>query len=91
MKNGEEIRTEVCSTMKRLEFLTSKNSLEIQFEDSLVELLQSLADMDVTFKALKETDIGKNVNRLWKNLSNDVRRLVKQLIRWELWFRQEQL
>ncbi|CAL5349139.1 unnamed protein product [Camellia sinensis] len=80
MKNGEEIRTEVCSTMKRLEFLTSKNSLKIQFEDSLVELLQSLADMDVTFKALKETDIGKHVNRLWKNLSNDVRRLVKQLI-----------
>ncbi|GMP81158.1 hypothetical protein CsSME_00035961 [Camellia sinensis var. sinensis] len=60
-----------------------KNGEEIrtEFEDSLVELLQSLADMDVTFKALKETDIGKHVNRLWKNLSNDVRRLVKQLIR----------
>ncbi|CAL5383340.1 unnamed protein product [Camellia sinensis] len=81
MKNDEEIRTEVCSTMKRPEFLTSKNSLKIQSEDSLVELLQSLADMDITFKALKETDIGRHVNRLWKNPSNDVRRLVKQLVR----------
>ncbi|KAL7234729.1 hypothetical protein ACSBR1_018225 [Camellia fascicularis] len=52
-----------------------------QSEDSLVELLQSVADMDMTFKALKETDIGRHVNRLWKNPSNDVWRLVKQLIR----------
>ncbi|XP_028096133.1 probable mediator of RNA polymerase II transcription subunit 26c isoform X1 [Camellia sinensis] len=52
-----------------------------QSEDSLVELLQSLADMDITFKALKETDIGRHVNRLRKNPSNDVRRLVKQLVR----------
>ncbi|CAL5395483.1 unnamed protein product [Camellia sinensis] len=67
MKN--EIRTEVCSTMKRPEFLTSKNSLKIQTsEDSPFELLQSLADMDITFTALK-------------NPSNDVRRLVKQLVR----------
>ncbi|KAL7224371.1 hypothetical protein ACSBR1_025766 [Camellia fascicularis] len=72
MKNDEEIRTEVCSTMKRPEFLTSKNNLKIQ---------TSVADMDITFKALKETDIGRHVNRLWKNPSNDVQRLVKQLIR----------
>ncbi|KAL7213213.1 hypothetical protein ACSBR2_015838 [Camellia fascicularis] len=52
-----------------------------QSEDSLVKLLQSVADMDITFKALKETDIGRHVNRLWKNPSNDVQRLVKQLIR----------
>uniref|UniRef100_A0A5B6YNG8 Putative mediator of RNA polymerase II transcription subunit 26c n=1 Tax=Davidia involucrata TaxID=16924 RepID=A0A5B6YNG8_DAVIN len=52
-----------------------------QSEDSLVELLQSLADMDITFKALKETDIGRHVNRLRKHSSNDVRRLVKQLVR----------
>ncbi|KAL7254658.1 hypothetical protein ACSBR1_008919 [Camellia fascicularis] len=52
-----------------------------QSEDSLVELLQSLADMDITFKALKETDIGRHVNRFRKNPSNDVRRLVKQLVR----------
>ncbi|OAY36027.1 probable mediator of RNA polymerase II transcription subunit 26c [Manihot esculenta] len=52
-----------------------------QSEDSLVDLLQSLADMDITFKALKETDIGRHVNRLRKNSSNDVRRLVKQLVR----------
>ncbi|GAV79269.1 Med26 domain-containing protein [Cephalotus follicularis] len=52
-----------------------------QSEDSLVDLLQSLADMDITFKALKETDIGRHVNRLRKHPSNDVRRLVKQLVR----------
>ncbi|EEF32318.1 probable mediator of RNA polymerase II transcription subunit 26c isoform X2 [Ricinus communis] len=52
-----------------------------QSEDSLVDLLQSLADMDITFKALKETDIGRHVNQLRKHTSNDVRRLVKQLVR----------
>ncbi|KAF5480683.1 hypothetical protein F2P56_001414 [Juglans regia] len=52
-----------------------------QSEDSLVELLQTLADMDITFQALKETDIGRHVNRLRKHSSNDVRRLVKLLVR----------
>ncbi|KAF5751816.1 hypothetical protein HS088_TW02G00834 [Tripterygium wilfordii] len=52
-----------------------------QSEDSLVDLLQSLADMDITFKALKETDIGRHVNRLRKHSSNDVKRLVKHLVR----------
>ncbi|XP_041009245.1 probable mediator of RNA polymerase II transcription subunit 26c isoform X2 [Juglans microcarpa x Juglans regia] len=52
-----------------------------QSDDSLVELLQSLADMDITFQALKETDIGRHVNRLRKHSSSDVRRLVKLLVR----------
>lgn len=52
-----------------------------QSEDSLVDLLQSLADMDVTFKALQDTDIGRHVNSLRKHSSSDVRRLVKQLVR----------
>ncbi|XP_010252356.1 PREDICTED: probable mediator of RNA polymerase II transcription subunit 26c [Nelumbo nucifera] len=52
-----------------------------QSEDSLVNLLQDLADMDLTFKTLKETDIGRHVNRLRKHSSNEVRRLVKQLVR----------
>ncbi|KAJ8476486.1 hypothetical protein OPV22_020213 [Ensete ventricosum] len=52
-----------------------------QPEDSLVSLLQNLADMDITFKALKETDIGRHVNGLRKHPSNEVRRLVKQLVR----------
>uniref|UniRef100_A0A2N9I249 TFIIS N-terminal domain-containing protein n=1 Tax=Fagus sylvatica TaxID=28930 RepID=A0A2N9I249_FAGSY len=52
-----------------------------QTEESLVELLQTLADMDITFQALKETDIGRHVNRLRKHSSNDVRRLVKLLVR----------
>lgn len=52
-----------------------------QSEDSLVELLQGLADMDITFKGLKETDIGRHVNRLRKHPSNEVRSLVKQLVR----------
>ncbi|KAK4781021.1 hypothetical protein SAY87_017127 [Trapa incisa] len=52
-----------------------------QSEDSIVELLQSLADMDITFQALKETDIGRHVNHFRKHHSNDVRRLVKLLVR----------
>ncbi|GMH23985.1 hypothetical protein Nepgr_025828 [Nepenthes gracilis] len=52
-----------------------------QSADSLVELLQNLADMDMTFKALKETDIGRHVNRLRKHPSTDVKILVKQLVR----------
>lgn len=50
-------------------------------EDSLIELLQTLADMDITFQALKETDIGRHVNRFRKHQSQDVRRLVKLLVR----------
>ncbi|RDX99703.1 putative mediator of RNA polymerase II transcription subunit 26c, partial [Mucuna pruriens] len=52
-----------------------------QSEDSVVELLQNLADMDITFQALEETDIGRHVNRLRKHSSNDVKRLVKLLVR----------
>ncbi|KAK3118478.1 hypothetical protein QOZ80_9BG0699920 [Eleusine coracana subsp. coracana] len=52
-----------------------------QPEDELVSLLQNLADMDVTYKALQETDIGRQVNGLRKHPSGEVRRLVKQLIR----------
>ncbi|GMN33321.1 hypothetical protein TIFTF001_004102 [Ficus carica] len=52
-----------------------------QSEETLVELLQSLADMDITFQALKETDIGRHVNRLRKHSSNEVKRFVKQLVR----------
>ncbi|XP_022747339.1 probable mediator of RNA polymerase II transcription subunit 26c isoform X6 [Durio zibethinus] len=63
--------------------LEIKELLEVpdQSEDSLVDLLQSLADMDITFQALKETDIGRHVNKFRKHSSNDVRRLVKQLVR----------
>ncbi|KAF2318207.1 hypothetical protein GH714_002997 [Hevea brasiliensis] len=52
-----------------------------QSQDSLVDLLQTLADMDMTFEALKDTGIGRHVSSLRKHSSNDVRRLVKQLIR----------
>ncbi|KAL2498677.1 putative mediator of RNA polymerase II transcription subunit 26c [Abeliophyllum distichum] len=52
-----------------------------QSEESVAELLQNLADMDITFQALKETDIGRHVNGLRKHPSNEVRRLVKQLVR----------
>ncbi|KAL2467910.1 putative mediator of RNA polymerase II transcription subunit 26c [Forsythia ovata] len=52
-----------------------------QSEGCLVELLQSLADMNITFKTLKETDIGRHATRLRKHSSNDVRKLVKILIR----------
>ncbi|XP_051140706.1 probable mediator of RNA polymerase II transcription subunit 26c [Andrographis paniculata] len=52
-----------------------------QSDESIVELLQTLSDMDITFQALKETDIGRYVNQLRKHSSNEVRRLVKHLVR----------
>lgn len=52
-----------------------------QSEEALVELLQMLADMDITFQALQETDIGRHVNQLRKHSSSEVKRLVKQLVR----------
>ncbi|XP_019435001.1 PREDICTED: probable mediator of RNA polymerase II transcription subunit 26c isoform X2 [Lupinus angustifolius] len=52
-----------------------------QSEDSLVDLLQNLEDMDITFQALTETDIGRHVNVLRKHSSNDVRKLVKLLVK----------
>ncbi|XP_057766117.1 probable mediator of RNA polymerase II transcription subunit 26c isoform X2 [Salvia miltiorrhiza] len=52
-----------------------------QSEEAVVELLQTLEDMDITFQALEDTDIGRHVNRLRKHSSSEVRRLVKQLIR----------
>ncbi|XXG78134.1 hypothetical protein AAC387_Pa08g2141 [Persea americana] len=63
--------------------LAIKEHLEVpdQPEDSLVNLLQTLSDMDITFKALKETDIGRHVNSLRKHPSTEVRKLVKQLVR----------
>ncbi|ONK57557.1 uncharacterized protein A4U43_C09F1720 [Asparagus officinalis] len=68
---------------EKRKILAIKEELEDpdQSDDSVAGLLQSLADMDITFKALKETDIGRHVNGLRKHSSNEVRRLVKQLVR----------
>ncbi|CAL5098151.1 unnamed protein product [Urochloa decumbens] len=52
-----------------------------QSEDEMVSLLQNLADMDITYKALQETDIGRHVNGLRKHPSGEVRQLVKLLVR----------
>uniref|UniRef100_A0A7N0TPJ5 TFIIS N-terminal domain-containing protein n=1 Tax=Kalanchoe fedtschenkoi TaxID=63787 RepID=A0A7N0TPJ5_KALFE len=68
---------------EQVRILDIKDRLEDvdQSEEIVVDLLQSLADMDITFKALKDTDIGRHVNRLRKHPSNEVRRLVKHLVR----------
>ncbi|KAL0282579.1 UNVERIFIED_CONTAM: putative mediator of RNA polymerase II transcription subunitc [Sesamum angustifolium] len=68
---------------EQTKIVTIKEQLEDpnQSEEAVVDLLQNLADMDITFQALKETDIGRHVNRLRKHPSNEVRRLVKQLVR----------
>ncbi|KAJ8557373.1 hypothetical protein K7X08_002998 [Anisodus acutangulus] len=68
---------------EQTQILTIKEQLEDPqlSDEDVVDLLQSLADMDITFQALKETDIGRHVNRLRKHPSNEVRRLVKMLVR----------
>lgn len=72
-ENGIELR----------EILEIKNLLDssTQSEGSLVGLLQRLVVMNITFKALKETDIGRQVTLLRKHSSDEVRRLVKILVR----------
>ncbi|XP_042014144.1 probable mediator of RNA polymerase II transcription subunit 26c isoform X1 [Salvia splendens] len=70
----DDEQTKIFSIKEQLEDLN-------QSEDTVVDLLQNLADMDITFHALKDTDIGRHVNRLRKHSSNEVRRLVKQLVR----------
>lgn len=70
----DDEQTEILSIKERLEDPD-------QDEDSVVELLQSLADMDIDFQALQETDIGRHVNKFRKHPSNEVRKLVKQLVR----------
>lgn len=63
--------------------LEIKNLLDdhTQNEKSLICLLQRLVDMNITFKTLKETEIGRHVTKLRKHSSNEVRRLVKVLVR----------
>lgn len=82
-RSGSEDRYGGLLDEEEARILDIKEHLEApdQPEDSIVALLQTLADMDITFKALKETDIGRHVNRLRKHPSNDVRRLVKHLVR----------
>ncbi|XP_047954620.1 probable mediator of RNA polymerase II transcription subunit 26c isoform X3 [Salvia hispanica] len=70
----DDEQTKIFSIKEQLEDLN-------QSEDTVVDLLQNLAYMDITFHALKDTDIGRHVNRLRKHSSNEVRRLVKQLVR----------
>ncbi|KAF5200956.1 Transcription elongation factor (TFIIS) family protein [Thalictrum thalictroides] len=68
---------------EQIKILDIKEQLEDphQSEDALVNFLQDLEDMDITFKALKETDIGRHVNLLRKHPSSEVRRMVKQVVR----------
>ncbi|XP_002279496.2 probable mediator of RNA polymerase II transcription subunit 26c isoform X6 [Vitis vinifera] len=82
-RSGSEDRYGGLLDEEEARILDIKEHLEApdQPDDSIVDLLQTLADMDITFKALKETDIGRHVNRLRKHPSNDVRRLVKHLVR----------
>ncbi|KAL5100369.1 hypothetical protein RYX36_004696 [Vicia faba] len=58
-----------------------RNRKATMSEDSSLELLQNLVDIDITFQELKETDIGRNVNHLRKYPFSDVRRLVKLLVK----------
>ncbi|TQD87584.1 hypothetical protein C1H46_026883 [Malus baccata] len=63
--------------------LDIKKQLEdpYQSEDTLVELLQTLADMEISVQELKEADIGKHVSQLRKQHPSDVvRRLAKQIV-----------
>ncbi|CAL0306640.1 unnamed protein product [Lupinus luteus] len=89
--NGEIVKVEEeeelepyggLSDDEQKKILEIKQQLEYpnQSEESLMELLHALADMDITFEELQETDIGRHVNKLRKHSSNDVRKLVKLLV-----------
>eukprot|EP00252_Welwitschia_mirabilis_P000815 TRINITY_DN107_c0_g1_i4.p1 TRINITY_DN107_c0_g1~~TRINITY_DN107_c0_g1_i4.p1 ORF type:complete len:245 (+),score=58.46 TRINITY_DN107_c0_g1_i4:351-1085(+) len=52
-----------------------------QPEEVLLGFLQRLFNMQISVEALKETDIGRQVNALRKHPSNEISRLVKQIIR----------
>ncbi|KAL6554801.1 hypothetical protein OROGR_006059 [Orobanche gracilis] len=67
---------------EQTKILSIKEQLEDQqqSEDDVVQLLKNLGDMDITFQALRDTDIGRHVNRLRKHPSNEVCRLVKPLV-----------
>ncbi|XP_064936856.1 probable mediator of RNA polymerase II transcription subunit 26c isoform X1 [Musa acuminata AAA Group] len=80
----EEDEEDVEVNVEKRNVLAIKKSLEDadqRSEDSLVGLLQDLLDTDITFKALKETDIGRHVNVLRKHSSDQVRGLAKQVVR----------
>ncbi|KAK4722224.1 hypothetical protein R3W88_012457 [Solanum pinnatisectum] len=84
--DDHNLKTEEKSNEEDVEIskiLRIKNHFEIpnQSENCLVDQLQSLAEMDINFKVLEKTDIGRHVNKLRKHSSNEVRRLVKLLIR----------
>ncbi|TMW97499.1 probable mediator of RNA polymerase II transcription subunit 26c [Solanum lycopersicum] len=68
---------------EQTQILTIKQQLENPqlSDEDVVDLLQNLADMDITFQALQDTDIGRHVNQLRKHPSSEVRRLVKMLVR----------
>ncbi|KAF3788673.1 putative mediator of RNA polymerase II transcription subunit 26c [Nymphaea thermarum] len=67
--------------IRRHSILILFRPLQFASDESLVELLERLADMDVTFKALKDSDVGRHVNILRKHSSGEVRRLAKLLVR----------
>lgn len=74
---------EVDEDDEKTKILAIKEHIEDpdQDEDTLITLLQNLLDMDITYKSLRETDIGRHVNNLRKHVSFEVRRLVKLLVR----------
>ncbi|GFP86909.1 probable mediator of RNA polymerase ii transcription subunit 26c [Phtheirospermum japonicum] len=86
---GFDYKPEILQSGNHEEDNEQKEILEIkihlddqnQSEGCLIDLLQRLVGMDTTFKTLKETDIGRHVSRLRKHSSNEVRRLVKFLVR----------
>ncbi|GAB2215556.1 hypothetical protein Droror1_Dr00019944 [Drosera rotundifolia] len=81
-RGGREIEEEEEGEQER-RILAIKEQIEDphQSEDALGELLQNLEDMDIMFKALKETDIRRHVNHLRKHDSGEIRRVAKQLVR----------
>ncbi|XP_055834484.1 probable mediator of RNA polymerase II transcription subunit 26c isoform X1 [Solanum dulcamara] len=83
LKTEEKSTVDYEEDLEISKIITIKNHFEIsnQSENCLVDLLQCLAEMDISFKVLEKTDIGRHVNRLRKHSSNEVRRLVKLLIR----------
>uniref|UniRef100_A0A0D6R376 TFIIS N-terminal domain-containing protein n=1 Tax=Araucaria cunninghamii TaxID=56994 RepID=A0A0D6R376_ARACU len=77
LKESQEEDNDVKVVLRIKELLEDSD----QPHHVLLEALESLDSMHISVEALKETDIGRQVNGLRKHSSTEIKKLVKKLIR----------